>query len=473
MKNIASLVLNYSTLLGGGRSSRVNGRTLRVRNYKKLLLAALLIGAASTAFAWEPCGTNLQYEIDGSGVLRFNTDPDQPATVANSAFKENTTITSFTLPENVTQIGSQAFFRCTSLADIDLSNVQDISSYAFDSCFALTQVVIPPTVTNIGVHAFYRCENLSSVLCRPQAAPTLGTDGFTHCASGLQICVPVLGGPNGYKSQTDWSDYQENMNLCFLDEYDEQTTTAAKITMFRDYESRTEIDLFRTLRKAGCFNTLTLPFSVALSGSPLDRDNVEVYEFAGATVVDGTLQLDITPLVGNSLSAGTPYLIQWPNTGEVMNRMHFSGITWDTDQTADNAGSGDVLFRGFYGKTHVDDEISGEQHLNLFLGGGNQLYWPEENDATSMLGFRAWFQITNSGPSYSPVRRGMPATLRIVATPTAIDEISSSLQGEGQSPIERPVDGRRTNFGGRLVLRNGQLVIIRNGQTFSLNGQKL
>ena len=47
MKNIASLVLNYSTLLGGDRSSRVNGRTLRVRNCKALALCALLLFAVS------------------------------------------------------------------------------------------------------------------------------------------------------------------------------------------------------------------------------------------------------------------------------------------------------------------------------------------------------------------------------------------------------------------------------------------
>ena len=46
MKNIASLVLNYSTLLGGGRSSRVNGRTLRVKNFSKIALCAVLLLAA-------------------------------------------------------------------------------------------------------------------------------------------------------------------------------------------------------------------------------------------------------------------------------------------------------------------------------------------------------------------------------------------------------------------------------------------
>lgn len=437
------------------------------RNFKNILLL-LLIGAAGTAYAWEDCGTNIQYEIDGSGVLRFlSPDPTLPATIVSEAFKDNKAITSVTLPENVTTIEGQAFMGCTALTDIDLGSVQLISSYAFNSCTSLNNVVIPPTVTNIGVEAFRGCTSLQHILCRPFTAPALGNDGFTDCHTNLQICVPNLG---SYNATDFWKDY--NLGLCnFLDENDASSVAEDKIESFRN-SLITDVDIFRTLRKAGCFNTLTLPFNVPnITASPLV--GAEVYEFAGATVVDGTLQLDITPLVGNSLSAGTPYLIQWPNTGEVMTRLSFDGISWDTDQTADNAGTGDVLFRGFYGKTHMDDEISGEQHLNLFLGSGNQLYWPEENDATSMLGFRAWFQITNSGASLAPIRRGMPATLRIVTTPTAIDEISSSLQGEGQSPIERPVDGRRTNFRGRLVLRNGQLVIIRNGQTFSLNGQKL
>lgn len=419
---------------------------LPVRNYKKLLLAALLIGAASTAYAWIDCGTNLQYEIVGT-ELRFNSpDPEQPATIYSQAFINRTDIADIVFPENLAEISSEAFRGCTSITDI----------------------VLPPALTSIGVEAFYGCSSLAYVLCRPFTAPTLGNDGFTNCATDLEICVPNLG---SYRAANFWGNYETNLSFCsFLDEYDEQATTEAKIMMFRDYESRTEIDLFRTLRKAGCFNTLTLPFSVPLSGSPLDGDNVEVYEFAGATVMDGALQLDITPLTGNTLSAGTPYLIQWTNTGEVLNRLHFSGITWDTDDMAEDAGSTEVTYHGFYGKTHINDDTeegtntgSGNEHFNLFLGGGNQLYWPSDGDDENakMLGFRAWFRINGSSVSGAPVRRGMPAMLRIVATPTAINETAadpSSLQG---------------GEGGRLVLRNGQLVIIRNGQTFSLNGQRL
>jgi len=437
------------------------------RNFKNILLL-LLIGAAGTAYAWTDCGTNIQYDIQGSTLVLNSPDPTLPATIVSEAFKNNTEIKSVTLPENVTTIEGQAFMGCTALTDIDLGSVQLIGPSAFNSCTSLNNVVIPPTVTNIGVHAFYGCTALHNVLCRPFTAPTLGTDAFTKCNplaqsdcyNDLQICVPALG---NYRYKTNWTSYYENTVLTdceFLDESDEKSNTEAKIN---DYSSTSpnSVTLFRTLRKAGCFNTLTLPFNVSdLAASPLGGDNVEVYTFTDAAVENGTLVFDITKVNTNRLEAGMPYLIQWNNTGEVITRMDFTDIDgWDDDNIAETTNGTGVTYHGFYGKTHMDDETSGEQHLNLFLGGGNQLYWPEENDATSMLGFRAWFQITNSGPSYSPVRRGMPAALRIVATPTGIDSPFTSGEGRGEAAT--------------IVLRNGQLVIIRNGQTFSLNGQKL
>ena len=428
------------------------------RNFKNILLL-LLIGAAGTAYAWEDCGTNIQYDIQGSTLVLNSPDPTLPATIVSMAFKNNKEIKSVTLPENVTTIEGQAFMGCTALTDIDLGSVQQISPYAFDSCTSLNNVVIPPTVTNIGVHAFYACTALQHVLCRPYYAPDLGTDAFTKCHTSLQICVPTLG---TYRNQPNWNSYYEKIVLTcqFLDESDEKSNTEAKIN---DYSSTSpnSVTLFRTLRKAGCFNTMTLPFSVPdINASPLGGDNVEVYTFTDAAVENGTLVFDITKVNTNRLEAGVPYLIQWNNTGEVITRMDFTNIDgWDDDNIANTTNGTGVTYHGFYGKTHMDDETSGEQHLNLFLGSGNQLYWPEENDATSMLGFRACFQITNSGASLAPVRRGMPATLRIVATPTGIDSPFPSGEGRGEAAT--------------IVLRNGQLVILRNGQTFSLNGQKL
>jgi len=114
----------------------MNAMMLPERNYKSLLLAALLIGAVSTASAWETCGDNLQYEIDGTTIRFQSPNPTDEATIQTAAFKDNTTITSVIIPENVWQIGSQAFYGCTNLATVELSNVQDISTSAFEGCKA-------------------------------------------------------------------------------------------------------------------------------------------------------------------------------------------------------------------------------------------------------------------------------------------------------------------------------------------------
>ena len=413
----------------------MNAMMLQVRNYKSLLLAALLVGAVSTASAGTPCGNNLEWVLNGSTLVLSSPNPYSAATIYAQAFRNKGNFTDVIIPDNVTQIHTKAFENCT----------------------ALTNVVIPASVDSIGVEAFKGCSALSDVLCRRYYAPKLGTDAFTNCHASLKICVPALG---TYRNETNWSHYDDETRLTaciFLDENDEQSNTEAKINAYRT-ASLTDVDIFRTLRKAGCFNTLTLPFNVPdIAASPLGRDNVEVYEFVGAEVLDGALQLDIAKVTSISLSAGTPYLIQWNSTGEVMTRLHFSGITaWDSDNNAEST-SGNVKLHGFYGKTHINDATDGEQHLNLFLQGGNQLYWPTDgsNDDAKMLGFRAWFQITGNTLAGAPIRRDMPASLRIVSTPTDIESIK---------PLEVSV---------QKELRDGQIIINRNGEKYSINGQKL
>ncbi len=407
------------------------------KNFNKLLLTALLLGAVGSAIAGTPCGTNLEYELDGTTLVLTSPDPTQAATINSQAFMGRMDFTDVVIPDNVTEINTRAFKNCT----------------------ALTSVVIPPSVTLVGEQAFYDCSALVSVLCRPTSAPTLVADAFTGCHASLQICVPKLGGTDGYNS-SDWNtSYGEKLNLCFLDERDDEETTAGQISTFRT-QSTPAVFLFRTLRKAGCFNTLTLPFNVSnLADSPLGGDNVEVYTFTDAAVENGTLVFDITKVNINRLKAGVPYLIQWNNTGEVITRMDFTDIDgWDGDNTAETTNGTGVTYHGFYGKTHIsDDATNGTQHLNLFLGGNNTLYWPTDGDIASakMLGFRAWFQVSTVA-SFAPVHRNMPASFRIVSTPTDMDQITND-----QLP--------KTN----KIIEDGHLIIIRNGEKYSINGQKL
>ena len=101
---------------------------------------------------------------------------DLPVTaISNNAFDFVTSLTSLTLPDSITSIGSMAFYGCTGLRQIDLgSGVTTIMGAAFEACSGLTEVVIPNSVTSVGECAFGDCSNLVSV--------TIG-EGVTDMAS--------------------------------------------------------------------------------------------------------------------------------------------------------------------------------------------------------------------------------------------------------------------------------------------------
>ena len=65
---------------------------------------------------------------------------------------------------SVTSIGSCAFFKCSGLTSITISNnVESIASAAFYKCTSLRSITIPNSVTSIGDNTFYGCSGLTSV----------------------------------------------------------------------------------------------------------------------------------------------------------------------------------------------------------------------------------------------------------------------------------------------------------------------
>ena len=66
-----------------------------------------------------------------------------------------TGLTSITIPDSVTSIGTKAFYGCTGLTSITIPDgVTNIGWYAFSGCASLTSITIPDSVTNIGEDAF-------------------------------------------------------------------------------------------------------------------------------------------------------------------------------------------------------------------------------------------------------------------------------------------------------------------------------
>ena len=169
--------------------------------------------------------TDCNTSATGELVIPSTIDGYPVTTIRGCAFFYCHKLTSITIPDSVTNIGSHAFYDCTSLTGIwvDENNpiycsdsygvlyvknrkvliaapgaiqscvipdsVTTIGDSAFFWCTSLTSVTIPDSVTTIGDRAFYGCTSLSSVTI-PNSVVTIYAEAFAWCESLKTITIP-------------------------------------------------------------------------------------------------------------------------------------------------------------------------------------------------------------------------------------------------------------------------------------------
>ena len=117
------------------------------------------------------------------------TIPNSVTSIGNNAFQYCYFLTSITIPNSVTSIGDDAFSDCSFLTSVTIGNsVTSIGSYAFNNCKSLTSVTIPNSVTSIGDGAFKSCSSLASVTI-PNSVTSIGSLAFYGCSSLTSINV--------------------------------------------------------------------------------------------------------------------------------------------------------------------------------------------------------------------------------------------------------------------------------------------
>lgn len=176
---------------------------MKTRGLRRMLLAALLLGAltcvlATGAFAADTiasgtCGEHTAWTLDSDGVLTvtgtgemncFMMSPHAPWE------EESDKIRSVVIEDGVTSIGKSAFPDCKNLTSVTLpDSLTVVGRYAFANCGALGDVILPDSVTSIGEHAFESCVSMKKIHL-PEKLTDLGNNAFQNCTGLTHVALP-------------------------------------------------------------------------------------------------------------------------------------------------------------------------------------------------------------------------------------------------------------------------------------------
>ena len=128
--------------------------------------------------------------------------------IADYAFGYCSSLTSVTLPNSVTSIGSSVFYNCSKLTSITIPNsITSIGSSAFCFCFDLTSITIPNSVTSIGSSAFSWCESLKEVICYAEKVPEMGKNVFYNTPQNKATLYVLADALEDYKAAEQWKEF--------------------------------------------------------------------------------------------------------------------------------------------------------------------------------------------------------------------------------------------------------------------------
>ncbi len=168
-------------------SSTVSGATYQYYKNSKYYYYYIPSSLQSVAITGGDISPNVFY---GCSRLTSVTIPDSVTSIGSYAFYGCSGLTSITIPDSVTSIGVSAFKGCSGLISITIpDSVTSIGSNAFYVCSGLTSITIPDSVTSIGECAFYGCSGLTSITI-PDSVTSIGSSAFEGCSGLTSITIP-------------------------------------------------------------------------------------------------------------------------------------------------------------------------------------------------------------------------------------------------------------------------------------------
>lgn len=168
-------------ILGNETLFDISGDTATAADVAQGKTFHLASGAPAVGTASGGGGDDLKKVIDRS--VTTLTLPSDLTAIGNYAFHSCTNLEVSSLPSGLTTIGSFSFYGCQKLALTSIpSGVTTIGDRAFYDCRKLALTSIPNTVTSIGMGAFAGCATIKSITCEGTIT-SLGSSAFGKTGS--------------------------------------------------------------------------------------------------------------------------------------------------------------------------------------------------------------------------------------------------------------------------------------------------
>lgn len=213
------------------------------------------------------------------------------------------------------------------------------------------------------------------------------------------------------------------------------------------------ITIKRPLLLNGDYCTLCLPFDLSASDiadpeCPLH--GFVIKEFAMSREASGEVNIYLNQVT--SIEAGKPYFVRY--AGELsedrLTPLIFRGVEIQLSTPVDEELTDGCTPHGIFNPY----ALTGGDQSTLFLSSNNTLYYPSADG--TMNGFRAYIKVEDGDPISAPIRRGAP--IRIV------EQENTATGIESVQPSEIRI---------QKVLRDGQMIIIREGKEYNAQGMRL